>query len=170
MPTLDYSDEYAEYDPEFLALLANLDLRDVPSAPASPRQPERHTAPASPSGRGHVLSHRTQPSQTAQTLTPPRHTPAAPPRTPSRAQPPPPYSAGSHTFPTGRSRSSHSSSPTLYCFNSPTSNGVTMEWSVAAGATQGVHNGHVYALMSPRKPRTKKAAYVVFCGRRLNPT
>jgi hypothetical protein len=75
-----------------------------------------------------VLSHRTQPSQTAQTLTPPHRTPAAPPRTPSRPQPPPPYSARSHTFPAGRYRSSHSSSPTLYRFNLPTSNGVMVEW------------------------------------------
>ncbi|KAJ7907847.1 hypothetical protein B0H13DRAFT_2331944 [Mycena leptocephala] len=35
MTALDDPDEYAQYDAEFLALLANLDLRDVPSTPSS---------------------------------------------------------------------------------------------------------------------------------------
>ncbi|KAJ7673626.1 hypothetical protein B0H17DRAFT_1208317 [Mycena rosella] len=44
----------------------------------------------------------------------------------------------------------------------------TVARSLAGNATQGVPGGHVQALHNSRKkkPRSKKAAYVVFCGRR----
>ncbi|KAJ7882723.1 hypothetical protein B0H13DRAFT_1890745 [Mycena leptocephala] len=132
MTALDDPEEYTQYDAEFLALLANLDLRDVPSTPSSsPGQPARGTLPASPFGRGHASSHRTQPPQTPQTST--LRCTAVAPCTPSGLEPPP-YSVGPHTFPTARSRTYQPSSPTLYHFESPT--GADTQW-----------NGHLQAAL-----------------------
>ncbi|KAJ7926728.1 hypothetical protein B0H13DRAFT_2313225 [Mycena leptocephala] len=87
-----------------------------------------------------------------------------PPRTPSPR--PPPYSATAHTFPSIRPRT-YTCRPVIYHVVSPSQQGYTSEWSLAGSATQGVRGGHVRTVASPRqKQRTKKAAYVVFCGRR----
>ncbi|KAJ7480224.1 hypothetical protein B0H11DRAFT_2215007 [Mycena galericulata] len=125
MPENTEDDEYE--DPEFLALIANLDLADDDS-------------------------------------------PAPPPRTPSpRHDPPPAYR---HTFPIARTHHyTPPVRPTLYRFQSPTSQGVTPDWSLAGAATQGVPDSTVSVIQTggPRTKNTggKKAAYAVFCGLRF---
>ncbi|KAJ7652314.1 hypothetical protein B0H17DRAFT_1147397 [Mycena rosella] len=123
MTAHDYDEEYI--DPDFIALLANLDLQD--------RHDDLSCPPAAPTPPPHTLSPL-----------------------------PPPYTTLPNTFPTARGR-------TLYLYESPTRRGTTTEWSVAGAATQGVPSGHVRAVQprsAKKKPRTKKAAYAVFCGRR----
>ncbi|KAJ7044910.1 hypothetical protein C8F04DRAFT_1250153 [Mycena alexandri] len=94
----------------------------------------------------------------------------AAPRTPS----PTPLSAAAvqrQTFPAMRNRiynSASSAPPPVYRFDSPATSGYTTEWSIAGAATQGVPDGHVHTVRPGgrrNKPRTKKAAYVVFVGR-----
>ncbi|KAJ7028875.1 hypothetical protein C8F04DRAFT_1265439 [Mycena alexandri] len=136
LPNGNDSDEFN--DPEFLALLASLDLGQVDQGSAS----------------------------------------TPPPRTPSPR--PPSYVDARHTFPSDRPRTTqaavvpsaytptrrlHNSPVQHYYYDSPTRSGHTTEWSVAGTATQGVPGAHVRGV-SPRKKKTKKAAYVVFCGRR----
>ncbi|KAJ7103988.1 hypothetical protein B0H15DRAFT_942023 [Mycena belliarum] len=93
--------------------------------------------------------------------------PLTPPRTPS-TRPPPPYSASEDSFDRPPPRTPTTvTTTTLYRYESPTKQGTTTDWSVAAGATQGVPSAHVRALTrrGQKKPATKKVAYTVFCGR-----
>ncbi|KAJ7469739.1 hypothetical protein B0H11DRAFT_2238184 [Mycena galericulata] len=129
MPDLTEDDDYE--DPEFLALIANLDLADD-------------------------------------------NPPAPPPRTPSPRNAAPP--AYRHTFPIARTHQyTPAVRPTLYRFQSPTSQGVTPDWSLAGAATQGVANSTVRVIQTggrrQQKARSKKAgtkaAYAVFCGLRF---
>ncbi|KAJ7079327.1 hypothetical protein C8R43DRAFT_951859 [Mycena crocata] len=54
----------------------------------------------------------------------------------------------------------------LYEIHSPNLCGVTSEWSQAAALTQGIPQAQARSISSPRKPRRKKGAIVVFYGRR----
>ncbi|KAJ6544604.1 hypothetical protein DFH09DRAFT_1321807 [Mycena vulgaris] len=130
-------DDSAEYDdPTFLTLLSGLNLDEFT---------------------------QNQPSAAASQ-------PPSPTRTPSPQ--PPAYSAHRHTFPSVRSQTytSPAASATVYHYNSPSRRGHTTDWSIAGSATQGVPRATVYAIHqhpSPSKTKpAKKAAYVVFCGRR----
>ncbi|KAJ7024936.1 hypothetical protein C8F04DRAFT_1269815 [Mycena alexandri] len=87
----------------------------------------------------------------------------APPRTPPPVAPAAPSQR--HTFP---SVAPHRH-PVLYEYHSPTRGGFTAEWSSAGFATQGVPNARVQAVRQPnakkkKVSKSKKAAYVVFCG------
>ncbi|KAJ7468413.1 hypothetical protein B0H11DRAFT_2238879 [Mycena galericulata] len=97
---------------------------------------------------------------------PPRHT-TPPPRTPSPDLAP--VTLQRHTFPTMHSRIlTPARTPVVYRFESPTRSGRTTNWSVAGSATQGVADARVQTVSGSRKKKaTKKAAYVVFCGRRF---
>ncbi|KAJ7105445.1 hypothetical protein C8R43DRAFT_1140772 [Mycena crocata] len=93
--------------------------------------------------------------------------PPPPPRTPSPPPPPPISALARHTFPEIRSRSyTLNDRPTIYHYQNETTEGLTDRWSLAAAATQGVPHGQVHTVQvgSPRKPRTTKAAYVIYCG------
>ncbi|KAJ7722083.1 hypothetical protein B0H16DRAFT_1737894 [Mycena metata] len=94
--------------------------------------------------------------------TPPPHTPSPPPYTPA------PHTASARRmFPAAHTRTfslSPTDRPALYRFATPTRQGYTEDWSVAGAATQGVPNARVVAVQKSKKSRTKKAAYVVFCG------
>ncbi|KAJ7031436.1 hypothetical protein C8F04DRAFT_1262792 [Mycena alexandri] len=127
---------YSDDESELVSLLATLDLMNTPSLP-----PDRAPSP-----------------------------PPAAPRTPS----PTPFNAAivqRHTFPAVRNRiytSASVASPPVYRFQSPQRSGYTTEWSIAGAATQGVPHAHVHTVTSGghrKKPRTRKAAYVVFVGR-----
>ncbi|KAJ7441679.1 hypothetical protein B0H11DRAFT_2252003 [Mycena galericulata] len=97
---------------------------------------------------------------------PPRR-PSPPPRTPSPRLPP--VALQRHTFPAAHNRTLNPArTPVVYCFESPTRRGLTTEWSLAGSATQGVADAHVSTVSGRRKKKkSKKAAYVVFCGRRF---
>ncbi|KAJ7430876.1 hypothetical protein B0H11DRAFT_2262776 [Mycena galericulata] len=78
--------------------------------------------------------------------------PSPPPRTPSPRLP-------SHNHPTAHI--SHTKRPDF-------ATRYTTEWSMAGSATQGVTDGRVFAVSPKRKnKKSKKSAYVVFCGSRF---
>ncbi|KAJ7436457.1 hypothetical protein B0H11DRAFT_2256162 [Mycena galericulata] len=94
------------------------------------------------------------------------HPPSPPPRTPSPAEifpresPPP--------TPANLPPRTPSPRQPLYYYESPTKSGYTDSWATAGAATQGVPGAYVEAVVSrPKKKKSKKkAAYVVFVGRR----
>ncbi|KAJ7033982.1 hypothetical protein C8F04DRAFT_1260479 [Mycena alexandri] len=100
---------------------------------------------------------------------------------PSPTTPPPDYAeigprnSAPHT-PTARPRhpsipasssSPSSSSPTVYRFSSPPQTSYYADWSQAATLTQASPHSTVHAVRKKSKPRSKKAAYVVFRGRQI---
>ncbi|KAJ7509946.1 hypothetical protein B0H11DRAFT_1900369 [Mycena galericulata] len=135
----DLSDTARVYsDAEFAALIAALHLSHPPSPP--PRTP----SPAE-------IFPRESPPPTPANL---------PPRTPSPSAPPPATATPSASAtPLGQP---------LYYYESPTKSGYTDSWATAGAATQGVPGAYVEAVVSrPKKKKSKKkAAYVVFVGRR----
>ncbi|KAJ7343880.1 hypothetical protein DFH08DRAFT_871385 [Mycena albidolilacea] len=99
-------------------------------------------------------------------VTPPPRTPSPPARSLARESP-------SRTFLAIRPRTFLTTPPTtlpatsaIYNYGTPTAAGYTADWAVAGTATQGVSHSHVRAIQksSPKKPRIKKHAYVVFAG------
>ncbi|KAJ7325482.1 hypothetical protein DFH08DRAFT_886700 [Mycena albidolilacea] len=95
-------------------------------------------------------------------LTPPPRTPS--PRARSLAR-----ESSSRTFPTIRPRTYRTAlttPPTIYSYGNSAQAGYTLDWAVAGVATQGVPHSHVRAVQksSPKKPRSKRHAYVVFAG------
>ncbi|KAJ7093761.1 hypothetical protein C8R44DRAFT_890665 [Mycena epipterygia] len=91
-----------------------------------------------------------------------------PPRTLSPRLPETPLHC--HMFPAMHRRTQSTGIPTVYQFDSPTKRGYTTEWSTAGAATQGVSHSFVRTVQTGscrKKIRTKKAAYVVFAGRRF---
>ncbi|KAJ7777828.1 hypothetical protein DFH07DRAFT_766063 [Mycena maculata] len=123
-----------DFDPNFLAFLANLSIADELLPPATSAL---RAVPVSP----------------------------LPPRTPSPS--PPSDASHRHTFPSARPRTYTADPldrPSIYRIQS------TTEWAWAGFATQGIHDTSVCKIQvgeRSKKPRFDKAAYVVFCGRRL---
>ncbi|KAJ7878304.1 hypothetical protein B0H13DRAFT_1892770 [Mycena leptocephala] len=89
-----------------------------------------------------------------------------PPRTPSPN--PPAYRASApRTLPSANLRSNPPPTTTTYYYESPTRSGYTTQWSRAGIATQGVVCASVHTVERAAPfPKTKKKAYVVFCGLR----
>ncbi|KAJ7766366.1 hypothetical protein DFH07DRAFT_955417 [Mycena maculata] len=94
--------------------------------------------------------------------------PSPPPRTPSRRLPPVTLQLQSHTFPANRPHTSPSRTPILYRYDTPTGREYTTDWASTGSATQGVAGTQVQIVSGSRKKdRSRKAAYVVFCGRKF---
>ncbi|KAJ7477126.1 hypothetical protein B0H11DRAFT_2234603 [Mycena galericulata] len=125
-------DEALYLDEDFIALLANLDLADLPGCSNTPspavNPSSRHAPPPRTPPRSRVAVNISPSPRTAPRS---REAPLTSPSTPSRA-PATPHSAITTPPRTHPHTSPHAGSgPTLYHFESPTRRGYTHDWYVA---------------------------------------